>query len=292
LGSGREDAASSSELLPGAFSFADVYALARCQRLCKRARDLVSVPHVWEPRLRAVCAAWSLPCPTARAGGALVGEELDKGASWRDLFFELRRPRCDGIYVGQCRYVSRIPPGATMQANIFTKGYQWVEYQRYLRLLPPDPADGGILRALVLRDVCPFKAAVAALASMDPRAHVNCLAPEKSLEHRTHVSTQEKIETHVAAGTYTWVGDQVEVRFENCGDNYHLVFELGDGHPEDMRFSGHLEWSSYSMLNKRGEDVPFGLGRSRYGGGDPEDCEKDHFPPLCLRQCRQLEYLL
>mmetsp|Transcript_685 Transcript_685/g.1692 ORF Transcript_685/g.1692 Transcript_685/m.1692 type:complete len:372 (-) Transcript_685:115-1230(-) len=274
---GEESPCSSSEALPGALAWIDASVLARCHRLCRRAQDLVTLPHVWEPRVRATCALWSLPLPEEPAQG------------WRSLFFELLRPRCDGIYVGECRYVHHIRPGASWDAKLCTKSYHWVDYRRYLRLLPPDPVDGA-LRALVLRDVCPFTAAVSALLSVDPKTHVNSLQPETSLEKRAHVSNQAHLQNIVAAGTYTWEADRVEVRFANGGDRYRMVFQLMDGH--DMRFSGRLEWAQYNMISKHEEEVPFDLGRSRYGGGEAADSQKDHFPPLLVRQCPQLKHLL
>mmetsp|Transcript_92157 Transcript_92157/g.298087 ORF Transcript_92157/g.298087 Transcript_92157/m.298087 type:complete len:221 (-) Transcript_92157:165-827(-) len=38
--------------LPGLLGCVDTHSLTRCSRLCRRARELVGVEHVWEPRVR------------------------------------------------------------------------------------------------------------------------------------------------------------------------------------------------------------------------------------------------
>merc|ERR1712003_215911 len=61
-------------------------------------------------------------------------------------------------------------------------------------------------------------------------------------------------------------------------------------HGGDDRCSERLEWVQYAKTKQNGEVIPFDLGRSRYGGGEPADYEKDHFPTHVLKHCRALEH--
>mmetsp|Transcript_4763 Transcript_4763/g.8165 ORF Transcript_4763/g.8165 Transcript_4763/m.8165 type:complete len:386 (-) Transcript_4763:273-1430(-) len=277
------------EDLPGLLGSVTTHSLARCARLCRRARDLIAIEGVWEPRLGACCHRWGLAVPEVVSG-------------WRDTFFEVLRPRCDAIYVGECRYVHNIRPGASMEARLVKRSYHWVEYRRYVRFLPPDV--NGVRRAMVLRDTCPFDLAAEALTTLDPLTHVNASQPEqlgeKSSINNTGQATVPQLQGRIAVGTYTWSGTKVEIEFFTLKETYYIVLELMHGGEGSL--AARLEWQEYSQTQGSApavvasgqvpERLCFNLGRSQYGGGYAADSEKDHFPPMLARQHRRLEHLL
>jgi len=277
---GQESEAEShapSHAMPGVLAWACGRCLGLCARLCRRARALAELEQVWAPRTARVCRVWGLALP--------------KGGSWREHYFTALRPRSDVIYVGECRYVHYIRPGASMETKLINKSYHWVDYRRYVRLLPPDAHDGALF-ALVLRDACPFTAGADALLGVNPRTHVNsyqddALASEHRGKHMQAQATHAQLRGRVAVGTYTFEGSCVQIRFSTQGDHYCLTLDLSHG---AWSFCGRLEWREYAMVSRQGERVPFDLGRSKYGGGDPADHEKDHFPAMEIRNCRQLEH--
>jgi len=259
--------------LGGILSCIDLHGLARCSMLCNRGRELVSIEQVWKPRVAKLCTLWKLPVPSAARGGL-----------WRQSFFQPLRPRCDGLYVGECRYVHYIRPGASTDKKVVNKSYHWVEYRRFVRFLPPDPADGACF-ALVLRDACGFRTAVDVLTNIDPRAHSKaCCSAQDSLD-----TWNTDVKLRVMGGTYILNGSRIEIRCAQYGKQYLLALELGHG--GDRYFSDRLIWKEYLMVNNNSEIIPFNLGRSSRGDGEPANFEKDHFAAMLLRPCRPLEWL-
>mmetsp|Transcript_92156 Transcript_92156/g.298081 ORF Transcript_92156/g.298081 Transcript_92156/m.298081 type:complete len:302 (-) Transcript_92156:8-913(-) len=259
--------------LPGLLGCVDTHSLTRCSRLCRRARELVGVEHVWEPRVRAACKLWGLATP--------------KVECWREQFFNLDRPRCDGIYLGECTYIHRIRPGASMEAKLMNRTFHWVEYRRYIRLLPPDPQNGTRC-AFVLRDVCPFEVAAELLAGLEPRARVVGVESEQHApEHR---STTSLLRSRVAAGTWEQEGSRIQIRVTSGRDTLSLALDLRNG--SYRGFSGRLDWLDYYMTDEHEQVTRFNLGRSPHGDGEPSNREKDHYPSLFIRPCPSLEHFL
>eukprot|EP00928_Gymnodinium_smaydae_P058357 TRINITY_DN41555_c0_g1_i1.p1 TRINITY_DN41555_c0_g1~~TRINITY_DN41555_c0_g1_i1.p1 ORF type:complete len:351 (-),score=14.48 TRINITY_DN41555_c0_g1_i1:114-1025(-) len=255
--------------LPGVFEWLDAYSLIRCGRSCTKSRELTLVENVWEPRVRRLCDTWDLTCQKAKL--------------WRRSFLGLLRPRVDGIYVGECRYIHRIPAGASMDPKLSKRSYHWVTYRRYVRLCPPNPHDGSQL-AFVLRDVCSVEAAAEVLTDS---ASFICDGDASTAEFRTASS---QLRSRVASGTYLLDGSRVEVRAKLGAEEFVHVFQLR--HASDQRFSGQLDWLEYYLIDKNLEVSRFDLGRSTYGDGSPARSDKDHYPSLYIRPCRNLEHFL
>jgi len=258
--------------LGGVLSCIDLHCLARCSMLCNRARELVAIEQVWKPRVAKICTLWKLPAPSAARKGL-----------WRQSFFEPLRPRCDGLYVGRCRYVHFIRPGTSMEKKSLNRSYHWVEYHRFVRFLPPDPVDGACF-ALVLRDSCCFGTALDVLANIDARSHSKTCATQGPVD-----TWSTDVKLRVMGGTYILNGSRVEIRCAQYGKQYLLVLELGHG--SDRNFSSRLVWKDYVMVSHNSEIIPFNLGRSTKGDGEPANYEKDHFPAMQLRPCPSLEWL-
>eukprot|EP00929_Paragymnodinium_shiwhaense_P031427 TRINITY_DN17607_c0_g2_i3.p1 TRINITY_DN17607_c0_g2~~TRINITY_DN17607_c0_g2_i3.p1 ORF type:complete len:358 (+),score=86.77 TRINITY_DN17607_c0_g2_i3:63-1136(+) len=232
--------------MPGLLCCVDVHLLARLALLCRRARDAAAQDHVWQPRATAVCRLWSLQAKTTWAS-----------ASWRERFRELLRPRCDGIYVSECRYLHNIQLGASMDPKLAYKRSHWVSYRRYLRLLPPDgSARQGV--ALVLRDTCSLAAAEKALLQVDPVTHVN--EKEHDMDVREYGAamandhkirsdeSQAKLVKRVFVGTYSFDEEtkRVFVTYDITGEQYSAVLDFSDDLDPEKRgnFSGRLEWAA------------------------------------------------
>lgn len=268
----------------GLLGFVSVAGLMRCAYLCCRARSLVMADHVWEPRVRTFCQMWRLECPEAQ----------DEGC-WRRYFLTILRPRCDGIYVGECRYKQRVRPGTSMDARYMSKSSFWVEYRRYVRLLPPvkNQEHGDEFCALVLRDACTIAAAEDAMLSVDLRTHVNAVehnVDERGIaQARVGGDSKALLRDRVCVGSYTWAGSNLEVHYTIGEDKYKIVVELCHGGENSC--SGRLEWKEYSKTDSSEEPLPFELGRSRWGGADPENHEKDHFPAMHMKTSKRLEHL-
>jgi len=266
---------SASSALQGVLGLLDVHSLARCARLCRRAGELVSVEWVWEPRVQHICAMWALGC--ARAG------------TWRKTFFEVLRPRCDGIYVGECRYVHRICPGSSLEPRSKNRGYHWVDYRRYVRLFPPTARDAPMY-ALVLRDHCGFEAAAEVLSTICPVEQLQASCSSQVSHDGGRNIVTRPLSKRVAAGTYTWSGSRVEIHVPGGVESYFMALELSHG--GDATFCGCLRWLEYYMQADSGDVTQFNLGRNRYGDGGPLDCERDHYAPMYIRSWPSLQHLL
>mmetsp|Transcript_54022 Transcript_54022/g.94229 ORF Transcript_54022/g.94229 Transcript_54022/m.94229 type:complete len:393 (-) Transcript_54022:79-1257(-) len=271
----------------GLLGFATVSGLMKCSYLCRRACSLVMADAVWEPRVRALCKTWQLECPD---------DASEDAGSWRRRFLGILRPRCDGIYVGECRYVHRVRPGTSIEAKLMNKSSFWIEYRRYVRLLPPvanEKTNGVEFRALVLRDPCTIPVAEEAFLTLDTRTHVNSLEHKKEqgqiAQARVGGDSKAILRDRVCMGTYTWAGSMVEVRYGIGEDTYKISLELMHGGEQSC--SGRLEWREYSKTSDSEEALPFHLGRSKWGGAEPENHEKDHFPAMLIKPSKRLEHL-
>lgn len=253
--------------------FCDGYSLARFSRCCKDAPALAAVPALWEPRVRAVCASWVLPCPEAE---------------WQREFFALLRPRWDGVYVAPCGYTHRIRPGASMTDK---RTSMWIDYRRYLRLFPPD--EDGVLRALVLQDAGPLDLALEVLMGLDPKTHV-AASRQGALSLGQHRNAPPLKEARVQllgrtfAASYSFAEGQISLQYNS--DNGEFKVTLKVGHKRARTFSEQLEWVEYTLTSPDSETMHFNLGRNCWG--DPADPHCDHFPPFVLRHHRALEHLL
>lgn len=274
--------------LPGVLAWVDPHSLARLSRLCPRAAPMVRAECTWQPRVRRM---YEMQCWDPA--------ELRAEESWRAYFFSKLRPRFDGIYVGECRYVHYIRPGSSMDAKLATKSFHWVDYRRFVRLLPP--AEDGERFALVLRDTCSFKAAEEVMLDTDPRTHENIYEHDgPSGQHRgpgvQATTSRDKLRERVSVGRWSYTaGPALHIDYEISCNQYALALELDHG--AGFRFSGKLAWKDYSMTdNKRGgEVIPYNLGRKHAYGfwyEEPADHEKDHFPSMLFRASKPLAYLL
>lgn len=285
----QEDGGNSCQghVLPGVASWVDAYSLAQLARICRRAARMVAAESVWEPRVRRMyqMQGWDPATVNCQDG-------------WRAYFFSKIRPRFDGIYVGECRYVHYIRPGSSMDAKLASKSYHWVDYRRFVRLLPP-AAEDGVRFALVMRDTCSFRAAEQAMDDVDPRTHENVYEHDgPSGQHRSlasqNVATRARLKDRVSVGMWSYTSDRaLQIKYSIGSHQYALSLELDDG--AECRFSGKLAWKDYHMTDQLGERTPFNLGRKQSFGfwfDEPLDPEKDHFPPMLVRASSALAHLL
>jgi len=268
----------------------DVHGLARCARLCQESSALVSETHVWQHRVEQLRRKWNLPCVLSSVG--------------RECFFGTLRPRLDGIYIGECGYEHHIRYGAHFDFHKNAEQIRsqrtclWVDYRRYLLLLPPEE---GVGWALVLQDTCSAEVAEDLLLGINPGEHAN---PSKEAtrvrgEHRSTASRVKSMKATLSAktfaGQYVFHPEtaQVEVKF-STGDgdtDYRVVFELVDG--GSGGFSDSLRWQTYSFAEQAsGETLDFNLGRHEFDQDKPADSKKDHFPRMNFRTSGCLEHLL
>ncbi|OLQ14501.1 putative rhodanese domain-containing dual specificity protein phosphatase [Symbiodinium microadriaticum] len=278
----------------GVLEASGLHTVSRCARLCRTARDAAAQGDLWQHHVQHTTALWSLPRPD------LVGQE-----TWRQLYLAVLRPRCDGIYVGECGFQRwlRVGHHTDMRKNAAAlaayggRGGQaeWVSYRRYLRLLPPD-AEGG-RRVLVLQDPCPRNAAERVLVhGVDFATHCN---PAKSggLPDGAvpSASDADRIRRRICVGTYSFDPKEamVHVTYDATDGEYRLAFSLRHGGARVT--SDCLTWESYELEDRAhaGEIVNFNLGRlPDWKGGGLEDENKDHFPQMNFRPQVQKVYEL
>merc|ERR1719329_93542 len=275
------------------------FCLARWSRLCRSARKSVDRKEVWEHRARPV---FSL-CGVQPPAGKLV--------DWRAAFFQPKRPRFDGIYVGECGYDHFIPYGSSTDLRKNAKEFNWMQgakgsgfdvrydYRRYVRFFPPDKHDGA-LRAIVLQDAGLRNDVLAMLHDIDPVSHVN---PQKqeAMKHDAKEVSQNKrddiavMRSRVCAGRYKVCSEKsrVEIEYSTGEGLYRLEFNILQARPN--QFCTQLEWQSYALTNLKGEEMPYNLGRkfykdgSRVEGAPPSDEKSDHFPSADFITSVQLE---
>lgn len=290
--------------LPGGILFfSGVHAVAAVARVCRAARLASSTEVLWQSRLEQLRSRWSLSPPELLAAAATAASAELRGAALREHYLAVLRPRCDGLYVGECRFKRWVPIGhnfdmrknAEQLAMKFGRGSsdEWVHYRRYVRLLPPDAID-GTQWAFVLQDPSSREVVEKALvAGVDPLSHANPAKSEGVLtENNIHSNDIDRIQQKICVGTYMFTpSGTVEVRYRASEGNFHLTFSLSHGGPRAC--SDRLQWEHYTMEDESSEVIAFNLGRLEdWRGGGLTDENKDHFPQLQFRPKRVLEHLL
>lgn len=290
----------------GVVYFMTLRVLSRCARLCRTSRKSVSSRHIWEPRAQIVHACWRVPLHLEDVGADI----------WRSAFFELLRPRWDGIYVGECGYAHYIRFGSSMDmaknGREFRQGKtnEWVAYRRYVRFFPPSDGD---LYCIVFQEVCPIQTGEEICLQVDPRNHQNPKMQESTLnlhkieaEQRSEANTvkaaKARIVSRVCAGRYT-----LEQKNENGQVCVSVMYRTGDGeyhislslhHGNATSFSAQLDWEDYGLTHANGDVLQFNLGRKYYvdgtkvEGSPPADPQKDHFTSFRFRPCEILSHFL
>eukprot|EP00933_Yihiella_yeosuensis_P004566 TRINITY_DN108931_c0_g1_i1.p1 TRINITY_DN108931_c0_g1~~TRINITY_DN108931_c0_g1_i1.p1 ORF type:complete len:355 (-),score=49.68 TRINITY_DN108931_c0_g1_i1:257-1321(-) len=259
--------------------FCDTYIVTRISWLCKEIRPFTFVPHIWEVRLRPMCGYWHLP--------------YEEDGQWREQFFDILRPRWDGVYISHCGYQRKIRPGASMTDHRTTS---WVSYRRYLRLCPPD--EDGKLKALFLQDAADQKIALQVVMGLDPSVHVASVsqsslanpgcppAPHKGLQATKDVKTQ--LASRTMSADYEFREGHVFLAYSSDVGQFDAKLKVN--HYDKHNFSEQLDWIDYT-LNKDGDDpVNFDLGRNDWG--NPRDPTRDHFPVFTLYAQSDVEHLL
>ena len=276
-------------LHPGILFASGLHTVARCARTCRAAHEATQKVDLWQSHALRTCARWSLPAPRGRS------------IPWRTEFLRFVRPRCDGIYVGECGFQRWVRVGhhtdlrknSAQLAAYGGRGGQaeWVRYRRYLRLLPLD--EMGRHRAMVLQDPCPRHAAEDVLvAGVDFATHCNPVKSEGLPEGAVpHAGDAERLRKRICVGDYEFDREKatIIVKYTAVDGEYRLTFSLS-GH----RCSDCLTWEHYEMEDQvRGELIPFNLGRlPDWKGGGLEDEGKDHFPEMNFRPQITLEHLV
>lgn len=285
----------------GVLRSSGLHTIARCGQVCRAARVHCSEGALWESRLELLSARWNLTQPLPPT----VGGVADAVASiWPGRYLSVLRPRCDGIYIGHCKFKRWVRLGhhqdlrknaeqLAMKAGAGGGG-EWLEYRRYVRLLPPDSVDGS-LWALVLQDPCPREAAEKVLiAGVDSRTHANPAKSEGVLGEGAVASASDpdRLRKRISVGRYTFKPEEskVEVRYAAADGNFHLTFCLSHGGPRVC--ADRLTWEAYTMEDESSEVIAFNLGRlPDWKGGGLADDNKDHFPQMQFRPKVVAEHL-
>eukprot|EP00930_Biecheleria_cincta_P041561 TRINITY_DN28512_c0_g1_i1.p1 TRINITY_DN28512_c0_g1~~TRINITY_DN28512_c0_g1_i1.p1 ORF type:complete len:384 (-),score=64.95 TRINITY_DN28512_c0_g1_i1:42-1160(-) len=280
----------------GVVASSSLHGLARLSQVCRVAQKAAFEEKVWERQTLQTCKRWRLSHPT----------QADETSTWHKRCLTILRPRCDGIYVGECGYSRwlRVGHHSDMRKNAAAlnlyggRGGQTerVSYRRYVRFLPPDSNENRQGWAFVLQDPCPRHAAERVLISgVDPETHVN---PEKSegISEATipDACDPDRLRKRICVARYTFLPEErhVKLRYMAQSEEFRLVFLLNHG---GLRiFSDCLAWETYEMENTSdgGDIVPFDLGRlPDWQGGGLKDENKDHFPQMNFRPKLDLGHL-
>jgi len=286
----------------GVLASCGLHAVTRCARLCRAARAHAFEEDLWQYRTERAWARWSLP-PTALPNG--------DGKYWRQRFFLALRPRCDGIYVGECKFRRWVRLGHHTDLRKNSEALaayggrggcgEWLHYRRYVRLLPPDRIDGSMW-ALVLTDHCPRDAAEKVLiGGVDLASHVNPAKSEGVPSDPSQLGLQdpERLRKQICIGRYTYTPEpgsgegRININYSAIDGEYRLTLLLSHG--GKYKFSDCLTWENYDLVSSTngGETVNFDLGRlPDWKGGGLADENKDHFPQMKFRARVVLEHLL
>jgi len=283
-------------LASGVLAACGMHAAMRCAQLCRGAADALTPLKeagalFWQLRAQAAATAWRVPLPCE--------------GTWRQRFLATLRPRCDGIYVGECwfkRYV-RLGHHADMRKNAAALAFdggrgatsEWLNYRRYLRLLP-EVGGGNMMWALVLQDPCPRSVAEGALLEdIDLENHRNPAKPEAALAESSLEGPADigRVRRRICVGrcVYRCEDHSVAVRYTAGDGESYLCFKLGHG--DASSFAACLNWVEYTRTDENHEVLEFNLGRlPDWKGGGLADEDKDHFPALGFRPKVSLEHLL
>jgi len=258
----------------------NLYQLAVCSQVSRDVLHVSRGDKFWELRVQRACGTWGAPRPA-------------KGP-WHRRFFSVLRPRCDGIYIGECGYSKERTGVNLMEARGMTSRFIWCDYRRYLRLFPP--LEDGSCWALIFRDACPRGAGEEIVMDVDPRTHVN---PDESegrvaTEMRSSAAqanaTREQLTARVCAGRYEYSPEEgaVRVTFVSAKEEYCMEFELTHGRRSS--FCSHLRWLSYRKAAAISDALDFDLGYKE--NGCLRDEAKNHFQALEFRPHKSLRHLL
>lgn len=281
--------------LPGVLAASGLHCAAQCARVCQSARIAASDVELWRKRTEHSAARWGLPQPVPPAGDI----------SWRERYFSLLRPRCDGIYVAECGFRRWVRLGHHMDLRKNGEALkafggrggtaEWVDYRRYVRLLPRDPTDGS-LWAFVLQDPCPREFAEKILASgVDPRSHRNPAKSEGILAEGALPTAVDasRLRKRICVGRYAFSPDnaRIDIKYSAGDGDFNVVFQLSHGGPH--HFSAHMDWVLLTLTDEKAEVVTFNLGRlPEWKGGGLMDPGKNHFARMEFRPKASLEHLL
>merc|ERR1712008_648615 len=144
------------------------------------------------------------------------------------------------------------------------------------------------LMVLVLLSFCEMHAASGQLWTCW-QISMRVLIARLVVQLKTPWTWSTDVKLRVMGGTYIFNDSRIEITCSQHGKLYRLVLELG--HSGDGYFSDRLVWKEYVMVSNNSEIIPFNLGRSTRGDGEPSNYEKDHFPAMLLRPCHPLEWL-
>ncbi|CAK9005280.1 unnamed protein product [Durusdinium trenchii] len=281
------------QLLHPVLGASGLHTVARCAAVCRNAKEAVLKADVWDSHVLRARRWWALPPVPQR-----LQPKQPNPAGWRP-FLSTLRPRCDGIYVGECGFQrwlrvghhSDLRKNSAQLAAYGGRGGQaeWVSYRRYVRLMPPDGE--GRQYAMVLQDPCPREAAEQVLVDgVDFTTHCNPVKSEGLPDTQVaHVCDAERLRKRLCVGQYSLDLENrlIRVSYTAVDGTYRLCFSL-----KHWIFSDCLTWEQYEMESQTGEVVPFNLGRlPDWKGGGLEDEGKDHFPSMNFRPKTSLEHL-
>jgi len=268
------------EVLSGVLEMVNVRCVSRMARVCRETRKLVSADSVWDWRTRRSCTLW--------------------GIQWigcgRDAFFNTLRPRYDGMYVGECGYTHYFRMGCSTDLRKNAEQVKsnqtsfWVDYRRYMRLLPPDPKT-NIAHAMVLQDTCSVDTAESLFSELDVNTHVNRFMPSQFRAPANKARSRSSLEAKVFVGTYRFLKEigHIEITYTSS-DGLKFDVLLGLSHGGWSKYSGQLEWMLYNQT-ENGEVLEFCLGRRPDRSGLPVDHSKDHFATMSFKVCRAFQHL-
>jgi len=276
----------------GVLKHSGLHTIGSCACVSRGCRDFASEEKLWMGRTEAMRSDWSFP-PVSLANGEI----------WRGRFFVELRPRCDGIYVAECRFKRYVRIGhscdlrRTNEEYKETKGRgnkeEWISYRRYVRFLPPDKLDGSMW-ALILKDSCTRRLAEDVLViGVDPKTHVNPAKSNGEVSENYSFDDPERLVSRICVGRYTFSQKDglIEIRYRAIEGEYHMSFQLSHGGLH--HFADRLEWLRYQMHSDEQEEIEFNLGKlPDWKGGGLADPDKDHYPFLDFSRSSALEHLL
>eukprot|EP00913_Durusdinium_trenchii_P000137 g123.t1 len=199
------------QLLHPVLGASGLHTVARCAAVCRNAKEAVLKADVWDSHVLRARRWWALPPVPQR-----LQPKQPNPAGWRP-FLSTLRPRCDGIYVGECGFQrwlrvghhSDLRKNSAQLAAYGGRGGQaeWVSYRRYVRLMPPDGE--GRQYAMVLQDPCPREAAEQVLVDgVDFTTHCNPVKSEGLPDTQVaHVCDAERLRKRLCVD---WKGGGLE----------------------------------------------------------------------------------
>jgi len=276
----------------GVLQFTGLHTLARCARTCREAQDITCQVKFWMLQIETMCSMWKVQQP-------IGDKKSDK--TWKQKYFVPVRPRCDGIYVGECSFKRWIRVGhhsdlrknaAGLAAYGGRGGHdETVKYRRYVRLFPP--SEDGSLWAYVLMDPCPRAIAEQVLMDgVNHATHVNTASTEVEVSDRDReVNNAERVRKKLCVGQYKFAEERIEIRYRSGVSDQFVSMKVS--HLGPRKFADRLEWNQYQLSDDRQGEVQIDLGKlPEWKGGGLSDEKKDHFPDMLFLPICDLEHLL